>query len=158
MSSTRKLLITCIAAMLAVFASAFVSAGPAQAATCKHPTFKFFPGSPTSKLRYAEVNFSFDVCSNTAPMSWGASVSKARTNSTGKNLGFFLDGTTIRTTSSNSSYRYMQGVISGSSCLARVGWPCYRSYTFHVRFQLSRTGVKAYDIRVPGGMALFRTP
>jgi hypothetical protein len=109
-------------------------------------------------LRYAEVDFSFGVCSHTSPSSWSTSVTKAQVNSTGKNLGFFLDGTSLRTTSSNSSYRYVQGLISASTCLPRVGWPCSRSYTFSVRFQMGRTSVKAYGVQAPGGLALFTTP
>lgn len=158
MSSARKLLVTVLTALLSMVALVLVSPASAQAASCSYPTFKYYPGSPTSKLRYAEVDFSFSVCSSGGPSSWSASVTKTQVNSTGKNLGFFIDGTSLRTTSSNSAYRYELGTISASSCLARVGWPCYRSYSFSMHFQLSGTKVKAYGVQVPGGLALFTTP
>ncbi|WP_162795038.1 hypothetical protein [Nonomuraea lactucae] len=137
-------------------------AAPASAAACTYPTFSVYPGSATSALRYGQVDFHFSACGEQPPSGWSASVTKATVNSTGKNLGFFIDGTSIPTDSTGSNYRYYTGRIYASTCTPRVGWPCSRSYSFSVEFQVTtdRFGnpqVYMGTRSAPIGMALFTT-
>jgi hypothetical protein len=152
----------CAVALLLASLAVVGTAAPAKAA-CTYPTFRVFPGSATGRVRYAEVNFSFEACSDQSPSSWVGKVTRQAVNSTGKNLGFFIDGVFVRTDASGSSYKWFTGIINASTCVPRVGWPCSRSYTFTAQYQLSldRFGnVQAYQgaLSAPIGMALFTTP
>ncbi|MEV0203508.1 hypothetical protein [Nonomuraea sp. NPDC050691] len=109
------------------------------------------------------MDFHFYACSDQSPSSWSASVTKATVNSTGKNLGFFIDGTSIPTDSTGSYYRYYTGRIYASTCTPRVGWPCSRSYSFSVKFQVTKDRFGNPQVYMgartaPTGMALFTTP
>ncbi|MEX5636604.1 hypothetical protein [Parafrankia sp. FMc2] len=99
----------------------------------------------------------------TDPSSWQASVTKEQTNSTGKNLGFFLDGTSISGTGSGGYYKYFDAEIDASTCVPRVGWPCSSSYSLTVSYTvtLDRFGnpqVYQSAASAPLGMTLFSTP
>ncbi|MEV4570317.1 hypothetical protein AB0K12_41755 [Nonomuraea sp. NPDC049419] len=147
----------------ATASAASAASGAAGAMACTSPTFSVYPGSGSSKLRYGQVDFHFYACSDQSPSSWSATVSKATVNSTGKNLGFFLDSTSITTDSTGSYYRYYTGHIYASTCTPRVGWPCSRSYSFSVQFQVTtdRFGnpqVYMGSRSAPVGMSLFTTP
>lgn len=144
----------------ATAASATTTAGTAA---CTSPTFSLYPGSGISNVRYGQVDFHFYACSDQSPSSWSASITKATVNSTGKNLGFFIDGTGISTDSTGSNYRYYTGRIYASTCTPRVGWPCSRSYSFSVKFNITtdRYGNRQVYMgarSAPTGMALFTTP
>src|SRR5438034_3852303 len=73
-----------------IFALAFsivafhFQAQPAYASSCISPTLHYYPGSPSSHVRYGEVDFHFFVCSSDAPSSWIVNVSRASVNGTGK--------------------------------------------------------------------------
>ena len=141
---------------------AVVPASPAAAA-CTSPTFSVYPGSAYSNVRYGRVDFHFVACSDQSPSGWSASVTQATVNATGQNLGFFINSTSISTDSIGSSSRWWTGNIYASTCTPRVGFPCSRSYSFHVQFNGSydRNGnVQIYmgTRTAPVGMALFTTP
>jgi hypothetical protein len=147
-----------------LLAGAFSPASAAsRALSCTSPTFSVYPGSSISNLRYAQVDFNFYACSDQAPSSWSASVTKAQVNSTGKNLGFYLDGTSIPTDSTGSYYRYFRGNIFASTCTPRVHFPCARSYSLSVQFQVTKDRFGNPQVYMgartaPAGMALFTTP
>jgi hypothetical protein len=135
----------------------------AEAPSCSNPTFSVYPGSATGRMRYGRADFHFDGCNNQQPQDWKASVTASKTNSTGKNLGFFIDGTSIKTVHVGDGYAEFEGNISGATCTPRVGWPCSRSYDFKVKFRMepNRSGtpyVTMGDRSAPIGMALFDTP
>ena len=136
---------------------------------CATPTFKFYPGSALAKVRYGEDNFSFDVCTDTTPASWAATASVS-TNSTGKNLGITFDTATIVPVRTTTNTRVYDGTFRSTSCLPRVGFPCYGSGTWTVRFAASKVrainprdtvldpSVVVLRISSPEGLRLYRTP
>ncbi|WP_162642212.1 hypothetical protein [Streptosporangium sp. 'caverna'] len=149
--------------LLAATFSPAASATASGALACTSPTFSVYPGSSISNLRYGQVDFNFYACSDQAPSSWSASVTKAQVNSTGKNLGFYIDGTSIPTDSTGSYYRYFRGNIFASTCTPRVHFPCARSYSFSVQFQVTKDRFGNPQVYMgsktaPAGMALFTTP
>ncbi|TWP54012.1 hypothetical protein FKR81_00090 [Lentzea tibetensis] len=156
-----KLLASALGAL--TLASLVLVAAPAtnaSAAGCTYPTYSVYPGSATAQLRYGEVRFSFAACD---PASATAVVSRQAVNATGKNLGFFIDNVTIRPVASGGWYKDFEGVISASTCVPRVGWPCSRSYTFTAQYRVTvdRFGnpqVYQGQLSAPIGMALFTTP
>jgi hypothetical protein len=159
---SRRRVARMLAVVPAVAAAVAVAPAAAQAA-CTSPTFSVYPGSGISNVRYGQVDFHFTACSNQAPSAWAASVGTAQVNSTGKNLGFFIDGVSIPTDSIGSSTRYWTGKIAASTCTPRVGFPCSRSYSMTVKFSasLDRFGnpqIYMGTRSAPTGMALFTTP
>jgi hypothetical protein len=135
----------------------------AAAAACTTPTFKFYPGSTLGRMRYGEVDYSFDICSGTSPQSWQANVTRATTNATGDNLGLFIDGASVPVTSGGNFYRFYDGQIHWKSCTPRIGWPCRRSGVFHIKFYAydveGRPRVQVLDKKTGDrGFTLFTTP
>lgn len=106
-----------------------------QPVTCSHPVFKYYPGSASSNLRYGEVDFTFDACSNVAPVNWGRSVTKLVTNNTATLLGFNLTGASISVTGYGSGYADYEGVFTYETCDLRLPIFCEDGATpFKVRF------------------------
>lgn len=152
-----------------VIAVAPASVAPAHAAECATPTFKFYPGSTLGKVRYGETNFSFDVCTDATPSAWKATANVS-TNSTGKNLGITFDNATITPVSTGANSRIYEGKFRSSSCVPRVGFPCYRSGTYTVRFAASSVrqvnprdtvpnpSVVVLSSSAPLGLTLYTTP
>lgn len=136
---------------------------------CANPTFIFYPGSAPAKVRYGEARFTFDVCTDRAPASW-ATTASVSTNATGKNLGITFDNAAIVPVRTTTNSRIYEGTFRSSSCLPRVGFPCYGSGTWTVRFAASsRRAINPRDtvpdpsvvvLRTssPGGLKLYRTP
>jgi len=93
---------------------------PPPAPNCIHPTFSVYPGSASSNLRYGEVRFRIDACSNVAPADWGTSVTSMSTTGPGATLGFGFTSATISTTGSGYGYADYEAVINFEVCPFRV--------------------------------------
>jgi hypothetical protein len=98
-----------------------------------------YPGSWVG-VRYAQVDVSFTLC-GADPAGWNATVSKSQVYSFGKNLGFFIDGSpTVKPTGSGPADKTFQLEIPHTSCLPRVGWPCYGSGSMFRDFRVTMDG------------------
>ncbi|GAA0943431.1 hypothetical protein [Virgisporangium aurantiacum] len=151
-------------AVMVALSMVVLPSSPAQAApSCIFPTISLYPGEAGPNLRYGEVSVSFVVCNNRSPHDWTADVTKSQVNTTGKNLGFFIDGVNIRTTFIGDYSRYWTLTVNASTCVPRVGWPCHATYTLTAEFQGNLeyyTYPAVYLNRTTGylTMVLFRTP
>ncbi len=158
-----RMVASCLVALVLTALGMAAAPAPASAATCTYHTDRVFPGSYPSGIRYGEVNFSFEACSNQSPSAWVMKVTKQQVNATGKNMGFFIDGVFVRVDGSGSNYKYFTGIIDASTCTPRIGWPCSRSYTFTAEYTvyLDRSGTPNITIgrrTAPSGMRLYSTP
>jgi hypothetical protein len=134
---------------------------PAAAASCTYPTFSLYPGSATGFMRYGQVDVHFDACDVQGS---AGSITRQHVNATGQNLGFFINGASVRVTGSPNSYtKWFTADIHASTCTPRIGWPCSRSYSFSAQYTVSsdRWGnpqVYQGSLSAPIGMRLFTTP
>lgn len=110
---------------------------PARAATCIHPTLKYYPGATDEKWRYGEADFHFDVCQETPASTWTATAS-VRTNGTGRTLGYTFDNASIVVTGGTTDRDY-DGRFDYHSCNPTTGFPCAHSGTFHIYFHAFKT-------------------
>ncbi|MFD3580697.1 hypothetical protein [Streptomyces sp. NPDC058644] len=99
------------------------SATPSTAQACTYSTISQFPGSWVG-YRYGQVDVSFALC-GTDPAGWNATVTKSQTNSTGNNLGFFIDSSSVFPVASSDRDKTFRLQINHKSCVPRVGYPCY---------------------------------
>ena len=161
--SISRMVASCLVALVLTALGMAAAPAPASAATCTYYTDRLFPGSYPSGVRYGEVNFSFEACSDQSPSAWVMRVTKQQVNATGQNLGFFINGAFVRVDGSGSSYKYFTGLINASSCTPRVGWPCSRSYTFTAEYTVyldryGRPNITLGRRTAPSGMRLYTTP
>lgn len=105
-SRLAALVATCMAVLCFLTLSLITAPARAFAASCTFPTFSFYPGSSIPpEVRYGQVDFYFEACSDQKPSQWTARVTKQHVNSTGQNLGFFINGASANTVGVGDFYR-----------------------------------------------------
>ncbi len=151
-----QLAVIVIVTILSIISNPFAVAQPG----CIYPVFKFYPGSTIARVRYGEVSFRFQVCPNSSPESWVATVERAGTNATGQNLGFFIESPSIAPFASGRLFKHWNGVFVSKTCLPRVGFPCKGSGQWNINFTASvKQGVKVRKISTPDrSLTLYRNP
>lgn len=155
---TGVVLAASLSAVAVPAATATTAPSTADSKSCKFRDKSLYPGSALGpKWRYGEVELSFEVCGQNHD-NWKHEVTKKQVNGTGKSLGFFIDGVSLKPVTDTASKRVYRMSVDAASCVPKVGWPCYRTYGMKASLHVYESGkIKVTNKNVPLGMALHNT-
>lgn len=133
------------------------AAGP-----CIARTFRYYPGSPDARWRYGRFDVHFEICRGVEPRAWHRSVPYANENATGNNMGFLMDGGSVRATRLGDSDAEFEAVIPWKECIPRTDW-CVKTGQFRVKYRAfvvrAEPGIAERGISgEPHDVTVYRTP
>jgi len=89
---------------------------------------RFYPADSWFNARLAHITYEFKLCPARSIRRWTARLAYARTNSTGDNFGFELDGSpTIRRVWTGRRNVHFRGLIPWRACAPKTGVGCRKA-------------------------------